>query len=144
MTKTGDEVLNNNLFFLSSALARKLSAQSDEVFAQFGLSTSHVLILMLVKDEPGIRPGTLADKLYLKPSTITRLVQKLEGRQLVERNSEGRATSIVCTSKGSNMTPEIISEWQRLWAQKREKLGDRYVEVLSEMISNALLAFGED
>ncbi|HKK43997.1 MAG TPA: MarR family transcriptional regulator, partial [Balneolaceae bacterium] len=90
-----NSILDQNLFFLSSALSRKLSSQADAAFAKFGLSTSHVLILLLTNRNPGIQPSSLAERLHLNPSTITRLVQKLERRKLLERKSEGRATSIV-------------------------------------------------
>ncbi len=138
MTNTDDSLPNNNLFFLTSALSRTLTRQADETFATVGLSSSHSLILWMVKENPEIQPGALANKLKLKPSTITRLVQKLERRGLVERKSKGRATSIVCTSEGSELAYSISQQWEKLLNQKREELGERYVEVLSEMISNAL------
>lgn len=133
-----DDTLQNNLFFLTSALSRKLTNQADETFATIGLSSSHALLLLLIEKHPEIQPGQLAEKLHLKPSTITRLVQKLERRSLVERQSKGRATSIVCTSEGSEMANQIEQKWQDLIKQKKDELGDRYVDVLSEMIVNAL------
>lgn len=144
MTDTPNDILNDNLFFLSSAYSRKLSSEADETFATFGLASSHALILQIVGDEPGIQPGQLAEKLHLKPSTITRLVQKLERRELVKRTSEGRATSIRCTTEGAELVGEIESRWQKLMDQKREELGERYVEVLSEMIFNALEAMDSE
>lgn len=133
-----DATLSENLFFVTNTLARKLSGLSDDAFSSFGLSTSHALILLLVYQDPEIQPSTLADSLYLKPSTITRLVQKLENRNLVIRNSKGRSTFIECTSKGENLAREIDKIWSELEDQKRDELGGRYVEVLSEMITNAI------
>ena len=133
-----NSILDQNLFFLSSALSRKLSSQADAAFAKFGLSTSHVLILLLTNRNPGIQPSSLAERLHLNPSTITRLVQKLETRELLKRKSEGRATSIVCTNEGAGLVKDIEQQWIRLSAETSEELGERYVEVLSEMIFNAL------
>lgn len=138
MADSESSMLEDNLFFLTGALSRKLSRQADDVFATVGLSSSHALILVIVSQEPEIQPGTLAQKLHLKPSTITRLVAKLERRQLVEKQSEGRATNIVCTTEGHEMAEDIEQKWNQLLTDKREQLGDRYVEVLSEMIANAL------
>lgn len=138
MADSSKELLTNNLFFLSAAFSRKLSRQADDVFASIGLSSSHALLLLLIHREPEIQPGALADKISLKPSTITRLVQKLEQRELVNRESKGRATAVTCTSKGNDLTTDIENKWQELLDKKRDQLGDRYVEVLSEMISNAL------
>lgn len=140
MADSENPILQENLFFLSGALSRALTHEADEVFATMGLASSHALILLLVHEDPEIQPSQLADKLYLKPSTITRLVQKLERRKLVEKTSEGRATKIVCTNEGNEMAKEIKEKWSSLMDQKREQLGNRYVEVLSEMIANAINA----
>ncbi|TYP93442.1 DNA-binding transcriptional regulator, MarR family [Fodinibius salinus] len=138
MTDQSDSILDENIFFLAGALARKLSSEAEDQFARFGLSVSHALILMLVDQHPDIQPSMLAQKLYLKPSTISRLVQKLEQRELVQRSSEGRKSLIVCTTKGSERAKEIGGQWEQLKENKKEVLGERYMEVLSEMISNAL------
>jgi len=138
MADTDNAILNNNLFFLSGALSRKLSNEADEVFATVGLSSSHALLMLLIHQNPGIRPSSLAEKLHLKPSTITRLVDKLERRQLVEKETEGRATSIACTNEGDELSTVIKEKWNQLLQDKQENLGERYVEVLSEMIANAI------
>lgn len=138
MAENNDRVMEENLFFLTSALSRKLTSEADDVFATMGLSSSHALLLLFIKKEPEIQPSSLAGKMHLKPSTITRLVQKLETRQLVTKRSEGRATSIVCTNEGEELASSIEDKWQRLLADKRDQLGERYLEVLSEMIANAL------
>lgn len=135
-----DKLTENNIFFLTSAFARKLGNQADELFETIGLSSSHALLLHLINKNPEIQPGQLAEMLHLKPSTITRLVQKLERRGMVDKQSKGRATKIVCTNDGQNTAENIRGKWDKLIQQKREELGERYVEVLSEMISNALEA----
>jgi len=131
-------ILQENLFFLTGALSRKLSKEADDAFASIGLSSSHALILVMINRDPEIQPSTLAKKLHLKPSTITRLVQKLERRKLVERESKGRATAIVCTTKGNELTEDVHETWEQLLEEKEEQLGERYVHVFAEMIENAI------
>ena len=143
MDKNNDSVLSANLFFLSAALSRRLSSQADEQFAEFGLSGSHALLLMLIGDHPRIQPGQLAQKLHLKPSTITRLVNKLERRKLVERHSEGRASLIVCTSKGDELVVLFGKKWKNLSSEIDRQLGERYAEVLGEMMQEALRTIGD-
>lgn len=138
------DITENNLFFLTGALSRKLTNLADETFATVGLSSSHALLLWLIRNKPNIQPSQLAEQMQLKPSTITRLVQKLERRDLVEKQSEGRAISIRCTDQGENLAQDIQQKWEQLIQQQRERLGDRYVEVLSEMIANALEKIGRE
>lgn len=144
MANSSDTGLNNNLFFLTSAFSRILTRQADDTFASVGLSSSHSLLLLLIHKNPQIQPSVLAEKLLLKPSTITRLAQKLERRGLVERTSEGRATSIACTSEGDKLADKVEQQWEELVDQKNNELGNRYVEVLSEMIANAIETLKED
>lgn len=138
------DITENNLFFLTGALSRKLTNEADEIFATVGLSSSHALLLWLISENPDSQPSQLADQMQLKPSTITRLVQKLERRELLEKQSEGRATVIRCTGEGEKLAADVEQKWERLIQQKTDQLGDRYVEVLSEMIANALEAMDED
>lgn len=133
-----DKLITNNIYFLASAFSRKLTNQADEIFAAMGLSSSHALLLYIIHQNPEIQPSQLAEILHLSPSTITRLVQKLEQRQWVEKQSVGRASIIVCTSSGIRLAKEASQKWEQLIQQKRKELGERYVEVLSEMISKAL------
>ena len=138
MTDSDSTILSSNLFFLSSALSRKLSAEADKQFSEFGLSNSHALLLLLIDEHPNIQPSQLAEKLILKPSTITRLVNKLERRKLVEKTSEGRSSHIVCTSKGGELIDKLNQRWEALMKVKKQELGERYVSVLSEMMQQAL------
>jgi DNA-binding MarR family transcriptional regulator len=133
-----DKLTENNIFFLTSAFARKLGTQADEIFKTVGLSSSHALLLHLIDKNPEVQPSRLSKLLHLKPSTITRLVQKLERRGFVEKQSTGRAIKVVCTNDGRAVAKDIQKKWEGLIQRKREQLGERYVEVLSEMISNAL------
>lgn len=138
MPDNNGSVLDDNIFFLAGALSRNLSSEADKLFARSGLSASHALILLIVEQNPDIQPSVLSEKLYLKPSTISRLVQKLEQRELVTKSKDGRKYLIACTTNGINIAKSFSKQWDQLLQEKSELLGDRYMEVLSEMISNAL------
>jgi DNA-binding MarR family transcriptional regulator len=58
-------------------------------------------------EEPGVQPSALADHLQLQPSTITRLIEKLEDRKLVVRTTEGKMTNVYPTPKGKELLPKL-------------------------------------
>ena len=91
------------LYFSSNALARKIEKLAVENWKPVGLSPSHGYLLMTVIDEPGIQPGLLADHLQLQPSTITRLIEKLEDKKLVVRTTEGKITNVYPTPKAKDL-----------------------------------------
>jgi len=95
------------LYFSSNALARKIEKLANESWKKVGLSPSHAYLLMLVIDEPGIQPTELVRQLLLTPSTITRLIEKLEEKKLVVRTNEGKVTNVYPSPKAKSMLPEL-------------------------------------
>jgi DNA-binding MarR family transcriptional regulator len=105
--KTSDSKFSKCLYFTSNALARKMEKLAQESWNKVDLSPSHAYLLMLVIEEPGLQPGTLAEQLQLQPSTITRLVEKLESRKLVVRTTGGKVTNVYPTPRGKEMLPRL-------------------------------------
>lgn len=105
--KTSESRFKQCLYFSSNALARKVEKLASDSWAEVGLSPSHAYLLMTVIQEPGVQPGTLAGELQLKPSTITRLIEKLEDKKLVVRITEGKTTAVYATTKGKELVPQL-------------------------------------
>ena len=99
------------MYFSCNAFARKIEKIAIESWKPVGLSPSHAYLLMIVIQEPGMQPGTLADHLQLQPSTITRLIEKLEEKKLVVRTTEGKLTNVYPTPKGSSLKTQN-PRWQ--------------------------------
>ncbi|MGZ8559485.1 MAG: MarR family winged helix-turn-helix transcriptional regulator [Chitinophagaceae bacterium] len=83
--KTSDSKYCQCLYFTANALARKIEKLAKESWSKVELSPSHAYLLMLSIEQPGIQPTALAEHLQLQPSTITRLIDKLEEKKLVVR-----------------------------------------------------------
>lgn len=101
--KTSESRYNQCLYFSSAAFARKIEKIAVESWKPVGLAPSHGYLLINVVDEPGIQPGALADQLQLQPSTITRLIEKLEEKKLVVRTTEGKLTNVYPTPKAKEL-----------------------------------------
>ncbi|NGP75212.1 winged helix-turn-helix transcriptional regulator [Balneolaceae bacterium YR4-1] len=127
----------NCLYFQTNSLSRILSGMADDVFRDVGLSPSHAFLLMTVNDEPGIQPSQLSELLRLSPSTITRLIEKMEYQGYLERASEGRATHVHPTDKCRDKDADLREAWEALKDRYTQKLGERYTEVLTEMAVKA-------
>lgn len=105
--KTSDSKYAECLYFTSNALARKVEKMANECWKKVDLSPSHAYLLIAVLDEPGMQPGGLSDQLQLTPSTITRLIEKLEEKKLVIRTTEGKLTNVYPTPKAKELQPEL-------------------------------------
>jgi DNA-binding MarR family transcriptional regulator len=93
------------MYFSSNALARKTEKLAVAAWKKTDLSPSHAYLLMIVLAEPGVQPGSLSIELHLTPSTITRLIEKLEEKKLVVRTMEGKTTSVYPTAKSKELKP---------------------------------------
>lgn len=112
--KTSESIYSKCLYFTSNALARKVDKLAQDTWKKVNLSPSHAYLLMIVIENPGVQPSTLADNLQLTPSTVTRLLEKLEEKRLLVRTTEGKITNVNPTSKGRELTPrlrECVSEF---------------------------------
>lgn len=95
------------IYFSSNALARKVEKLAQESWKEVGLSPSHAYLLMLAIEKPGIQPTDLVNELQLTPSTITRLIEKLEEKKLVIRTTEGKTTNVYPTPRGKQLEPQL-------------------------------------
>lgn len=94
-----------------------------ESWSKVGLSPSHAYLLMLVGEEPGIQPTGLSEHLQLQPSTITRLLEKLEMKRLLVRTYEGKITNVYPTPKGRELLPRLKECLNEFYSRYSEILG---------------------
>lgn len=84
-----DEELNRGLELFEAAF-RTLLAQPDRALAGHGLGRNHRRVLYFVGREPGITTARLLDRVGLAKQSLSRLVNELAARQLIERRPDAR------------------------------------------------------
>lgn len=134
-----NESLSSCLYFSSNKLARVIGKMADEEFSITGLSPTHAFLISIVNEHHGIGQKEIGEVLHMTPSTITRFIDKLENKGLVNRQNDGKNTAIYLTEKGILLQIDINKAWQNLH--------NRYSELLSEeekkdltMIINRVIA----
>ena len=105
--KSSNSRFNKCLYFSANALARKIEKIAVENWKKIDLAPSHAYLLMMVLENPGVQPGCIADEMQLTPSTITRLIEKLEDKKLLVRTAEGKITNVYATPKGKELLPKM-------------------------------------
>jgi len=129
--KLADSKYNKCLYFSSNALARKTEKLAIDSWKPVNLSPSHAYLLMIVLEEPGVQPGFLSEQLQLTPSTITRLIEKLEEKKLVVRTMEGKITNVYPTPKAKDLYPQM--------EDCVAAFTERYLQIVGEAESNRLV-----
>lgn len=132
-----DDFFNNCLYFTVNKLSRAITKMAEDSFKKTGLSPTHAFLMMLVIDKPGISQSELADALHLKPSTITRFVDKLVEKGLIERNIEGKRSLNYPTEAGEAILNDIKEGWKILYRAYSDVLGDEEGKALNILINEA-------
>jgi DNA-binding MarR family transcriptional regulator len=130
-------ILCNCLYYTANSLARIITRIAEEEFSITGISPSHAFLMLLVNASPGIGPTELANELHLAPSTVTRLIDKLAGKGLLERRADGKTIGIYPTEKGNQAQETIYQAWHSLFERYSAILGEAYSQELTQMIDEA-------
>ena len=96
------------IYFTTNALARKIEKLALKSWKPVNLSPSHAYLILMVLQEPGTQPGCIANHLQLSPSTVTRLIEKLEEKGLATRITEGKTTKIFPTAAAKQLLPALL------------------------------------
>mgnify|MGYP000544210458 CR=1 FL=1 len=79
------------LYFTISRLFRIANKYAEDAFSDLEICPTHgYLMILLDEQREGLSVSEIADKLAIAPSTVTRFVDKLTEKGLVEREKEGK------------------------------------------------------
>lgn len=134
-----EDIFNKCLYFTVSKLSRSITKMAEEEFSKTGISPTYGFLLMTVNEKPGISQNEICEILHLAPSTLTRFIDKLEGKGLLVRRTEGKNSFIYSTEKGKEHQKEIEKAWLSLYNRYSEILGYEEGEELSKLVNNAVL-----
>jgi MarR family transcriptional regulator, organic hydroperoxide resistance regulator len=126
------------LYYSTNALARIITKMAEDEFAITGFSPSYGFLLMSINAKPGIQPKELSEIMLLTPSTITRLIEKLEHKGIVERKNVGKITEVYPTSKSLELEPIIKEAWIKLYQRYSEILGEENGKKLTAEIYKSI------
>ncbi|MDQ1265430.1 MAG: hypothetical protein QG635_580 [Bacteroidota bacterium] len=127
------------LFYSANALARNITKLAEDSFSITGLAPSQAFLIMTVNSSPGINPMEISRIMMLSPSTVTRLLEKLESKKYIERKSEGRKTMVFPLKKSIKLDIVIKEAWGELYRSYSAALGSEFAENLTNEIYNSAL-----
>lgn len=132
-----DSFVHNCLFFTANRLGRAITKMAEEQFASTGLTPMYGYIIRLVVSSPGISQKELAEKMSITPSTLTRFIDKLEVKQLVERRGQGKTVLVYPTAKGEQLVEQIRLASKKLHDRYEAILGPDFARQLGAQLESA-------
>jgi DNA-binding MarR family transcriptional regulator len=113
----------------------------NEVLKPFGVSFTQYTALCIVRDEEaGIASSAIGERMFTRDSDVTRLVDRLVGRGLVERSRDGadrRVVRVRLTQGGKDLVERldgpVLALMARSFAGIRPKRVRRLIEILGHV-----------
>ena len=106
--------LTDNLGFRMHILDLRMMKTLSERCAVHGLTPGAASVLMIIKQNPGVRHGELADALLIQRPNMTKLMKRLETQGLVRRlpaQKDRRHVSLGLTAKGEKAVAAARAEF---------------------------------
>ncbi|MEN8249474.1 MAG: MarR family transcriptional regulator [Bacteroidota bacterium] len=119
------------MYYSANALARVMTKIADEEFSNIGVSASYAFLLMIVNENPGINPKKIGNIMQLAPSTITRLIEKMEFKGYLIRDQNWRSTKVFPKQASLDLDKKIRRSWENLNLRYTSILGTKEAEQLT-------------
>lgn len=125
------------LYFSGNQFARHMNKIAEQAFENMDITPTQGFTLILISEKDKHSPSEIATHLQMKPSTITRFLDKLQKLGYIEREYLGRKTRINITESGSKKIDEIYKSWEEVHHIYTRILGEQMSEKLSREIIKA-------
>lgn len=97
-------------------IIRAVDLHSHKLSTQYRITGPQLACLLAIREEGPLNSGVLAKKVYLSPSTVVGIVDRLEEKKLVERTRSSvdrRQVSISITASGEELVaaaPSLLQD----------------------------------
>ena len=141
--QTVDSELRAQAYQLLGQLLVRADPARMEQWAELGLTMTQVRVLYTLQEEDGLAAGELAERLNVRPSTVTRIVDRLVRNKLVARDvdeSDRRLVRHGLTKKGGDVFRELRTMGRERLTRVFDRLDDKQVERVVEGLRDLIEA----
>lgn len=103
-----------------------------------GVTPDHWRVLRQLADEAGHTMGEIAERLEMNPPTLTKLIDRMVGKSLVQRAADpedSRRILVYVTDTGLALLQELQSKVDRHHAALQTLLGERNARQLERLLT---------
>ncbi len=109
---------------------------------RWGLNLAQFDVLAHVGADAGITQQELADSLLVTKGNVAQLLNRMEGRGLIERRSEGRTNRLYLSDEGRRLFDEAVPAHEALIAERLSALSPEEQRQLLELLRKLDRALG--
>ncbi|MBL4672466.1 MAG: homoprotocatechuate degradation operon regulator HpaR [Arenicella sp.] len=114
---------------------------------EHGLSAQQWRVIRSLEQEDGIDISELSKRCYLLKPSMSRIVQNLESRELIERRnvaSDQRRTTLYLTQDGREIVKLIAPKSEERYRFISRQFGNGKLELLQELLEDLVNSINED
>ena len=122
-----DSCSPSTINYLIVQVCKAHRARTGELLSQLDMHPGQEMILVTLWREEELTLSELAERLNVRPPTVTRMVQRMEATGLVKRcacKSDQRVSHIRVTEKGKALEPKIKGIWETLEQEVTRNMTD--------------------
>jgi DNA-binding MarR family transcriptional regulator len=136
--KAVDSPFSDSLFFAAGALSREIEKLALECWKPTGLSPSLGQVMYYLLHYAQVTgPMVIAQNLFLSPSTVTRLLEKLEKKGLVHRFTYDGTRMVELTRNAWELEPLISECVLRFERRSKALLGEETSRLCLQLTATA-------
>jgi len=130
-------MFNQCIYFNLVTLTRKISKIWQNEFEKLGLSPSHGYLLFAIVENPDTRQKKLSELMELDASTVTRFIDTLANKGLLERSAKGKGALIFATEDGKQKYISVKKSMDKLYQQMQIHFGAKEFKTFVNSLYNA-------
>ena len=134
---------DHHLGLLLERAGRVVGERLDRAIGRDGVTSDHWRVLRLLADAEGHAMGELADRMEMNPPTLTKLIDRMVGKSLVQRAADpedSRRVLVYATDGGLDLLEELQGKVDEHHAALRALLGERIARQLERLLTTLIEA----
>ena len=127
-----------HLALLLERASRVVSDRLSRSIGLEGITSDHWRVLRHLADEAGHPMGEIAERLEMNPPTLTKLVDRMVGKSLVQRAADpedSRRVLVYATDSGLDLLRQLQSRMDQHHAALGNLLGERNARQLERLLT---------
>jgi DNA-binding MarR family transcriptional regulator len=134
---------DHHLGLLLERAGRVVGERLTRAIGRDGITSDHWRVLRLLADGEGHTMGELAERMQMNPPTLTKLIDRMVGKSLVQRAADledSRRVLVYAADPGLELLDELQGKVDQHHAALQALLGDRNARQLERLLTTLIEA----
>lgn len=111
------------------------------LLTQYGLTEQQWRVLRVLQDSGELDASQLAERAFILPQSLTRMLRSLEGRELIAVGrdpGDGRRMQVSLTADGAALIADVAPAGTRIYSEIEAKVGAGEIEALLARVEHLI------